>query len=234
MSVGLHGSPSEMDYMKEIEAVIFDVDGTLLDTTEFYYQAYKHTFLYHGLPTRSWEEIVPVMSTGRNLEECYRYFSPSGDVRQLCETHRSFQEEHANLAVPFPNTRETLKKLRGAGVKLAVVTTRSKRTSIKTLEMAGIICYLDAIVSGEDTTNHKPHPEPVLKAIQQLKTEAKRAVMVGDTGVDILAGKSAGTRTIGVSFGFQGSKIAEYNPVLIINDIADVVSVILSGTLGSI
>lgn len=224
----------KLRYMKGIEAAIFDLDGTLLDTVEFYYQAFKHTFLRHGLPVRSWYEIVPIMSTGKTLEECYRYFSPTGDVSLLCETHRSFQEEHAYLAVPYPNTRETLKKLKEAEVKLAVVTTRSKRTSVNTVELAGIIVYLDTIISGEDTNYHKPHPEPVLKAIQQLKTEPNKAVMVGDTGVDILAGRSAGTRTIGVSFGYQGPQIAEFNPDFIIDDIADVVSIILSGTSESI
>jgi pyrophosphatase PpaX len=214
--------------MKKIEAVLFDVDGTLLDTREFIYQAYRHTLQSHGLPVRSLDEIAVIMSTGKSLQESYRYFSPTYDIGKLCETHRTFQAENLSLSVPFPNTHKTLKELKDAGVKTAAITTRSKRTSIKTLATSGLADYFDVILSGEDVERPKPHPEALLKVLKQLEIQPEKAVMVGDTEADILAGKSAGTKTIGVSYGFHGFKIAEVNPDFIIDDIADLLPVVFS------
>ncbi len=212
--------------MKEIEAALFDIDGTLLNTREFVYQAYKHTFHLHGLPLWLLEEIEPIMATGMSLEKSYRFFSLSEDVSELCETHRSYQLEHLYLSVPFPNTVETLKILKNARIKTAAVTSRSRRTSINTLEISGIIGYFDAIISGEDVGNPKPHPEPLLKALKQLEVHPEKAVMIGDTEADIIAGKRGGIKTIGVSYGFCAS-IAKCSPDFIIDDIAFVIPLLL-------
>jgi len=211
--------------MRKIDAALFDVDGTLLNTAEFVYQAFVYTFQAHGLTWRSIDEIAAVM--GKPLEECYRPFSASKDISELCETHRSFQAENLHLSVPFPNTQETLKRLKDAGVKIAAVTTRSKRTSIITLEMGGIMGYFDVIISGEDVEQPKPHPEPLFKALQQLEVRPEKAVMIGDTEADILAGKKAKVMTIGVSYGFHGSHIAGSKPDFIVGDIADIIPILL-------
>jgi len=217
-----------LKHMKKIEAALFDVDGTLLNTAEFVYQACEYTFRVHRLPIRSRDEMALVM--GKPLEECYRHLSPDGDPHQLCETHRSFQADNLHLSVPFRNTLETLRRLKEAGVKIAAITTRSKRTSIKTLEAGDIVSYFDVVISGEDVQNPKPHSEPLLKALQRLEIEPEKAVMIGDTESDVLAGKSAGLKTIGVSYGFLGSRIADSNPDFLVSDIADVVPIILSDT----
>ena len=78
--------------MRKIDAALFDVDGTLLNTAEFVYQAFVYTFQTHGLTWRSIDEIAAVM--GKPLEECYRPFSASKDISELCETHRSFKAEN--------------------------------------------------------------------------------------------------------------------------------------------
>ena len=213
--------------MRKILATLFDIDGTLLDTADFVIQAFVHTFQIHGLPQKSTDEIAALM--GKPLEEMYRHFSASEDVSGLCETHRSFQVEHLHLSVPFTNTQETLRRLRDAGVKIAAITTRSRRTSIKTLEMGCILGYFDAIISGEDVEHLKPHPEPLFKALQQLDIRPANAVMIGDTEVDILAGRNAKVMTIGVSYGFQGHHIAGSEPDFIIEDIADLIPILLSG-----
>src|SRR3989440_12763764 len=90
--------------MRKIIAALFDVDGTLLNTAEFVYQAFVHTFQTRGLPWRSTDEIAAVM--GKPLEEMYRHFSASEDVSEFCETHRSFQAENLHLSIPFANTQE--------------------------------------------------------------------------------------------------------------------------------
>src|SRR5438067_1792684 len=104
------------------EAALFDLDGTLLDTKEFIYQAFEYTFKLHGLPVRSRDELTAII--GRALDECYDYLFPSADTRRLCETHLTFQVENIHLSVPFSKSQETLEKLKAAGIKIAVITTR--------------------------------------------------------------------------------------------------------------
>jgi pyrophosphatase PpaX len=186
------------------KAVLFDLDGTLLDTTEFIYQAYEHTFKSHNLSPVSREELSGVM--GKPLGDCYRHFFSSQDIEVLCETHRTFQTENLHLSVPFLHTEDTLNKLREAGIKTAVITTRSRRTSQDTLELAGIRDKIDVLISGEDQTKHKPNPESLFNALKQLQVEPEEAIMVGDTDADVLAGKNAKTKTVGVTYGFQGKK----------------------------
>lgn len=212
--------------MRRIEAILFDVDGTLLDTTEFIYQAYEHTFKYYGIPSPTRRELEATI--GKPLEECYQLLSPNADTNQLCETHRTFQAENLSLCIPFPNTRSTLTELKKAGLKIAAVTTRSKRTSVDTLRVANLLNLIDAIISREDVENLKPHPEPLLKALEQLKIKPENSIMVGDTDIDIKAGKNAGTKTIGASYGFQGKKIIDSNPDYVVNNIAEIVPLILT------
>lgn len=211
--------------MGAIKAVLLDVDGTLLNTREFVFQAFEHTFRAHKLPKKRREEINLVM--GRPLEECYQELAPSTDPQHLCETHKLFQDRNLQLSSPFPNTRKTLISLKKGGLKIAAVTNRSRRSSKKTLKTADLFDYINVIVAAEDVKNHKPSPEPLLKALGILEIDPKEAVMVGDTIMDIVAGKNAGVKeTIGVTYGFGGRKIVESNPDFIVNDIAQVIPIL--------
>jgi pyrophosphatase PpaX len=214
-----------MGHMQEIVATLFDIDGTLLDSTEFVYQAYEHAFRFYSLPAKTRHELVQVM--GKPLEEAYRLLAPGADALALCEAHRAFQLEHLHLPLAFPHSKETLHRLKRAGKKIAAVTTR-QRTSSKTLALTGLLPYIDVVISGEDSTHPKPHPESLLKALQKLAVAPQRAVMIGDTKVDILAGKNAGVRTIGVSYGFAGPDIIRYHPDFVVDDILDVLPLVQS------
>jgi pyrophosphatase PpaX len=200
-----------------INTILFDLDGTLLDTREFIYQAFEHTFHCHELSVLSRPHLATLM--GGSLESIYALLAPAHDPHRLCDTHRSFQEKHLDLAVLFPQVEATLADLYNRGMKMAVVTTRSKRTSLFTLQKAGIAGFFEVVVSGEDVTKLKPDPEPLRCALDKLQAAASQAVMVGDTEVDILAGKNAGLRTIAVTYGFAGAAIAQSAPDFLINKI---------------
>lgn len=211
--------------MGAIKAVLLDLDGTLLNTREFVFQAFEHTFRAHRLPKKRREEINLVM--GRPLEECYQELAPSTDPQHLCEAHRLFQEGNLQLSSPFPNTRKTLISLQKGGFKVAAVTTRSRRSSKKILKIADLFNYINVIIAEEDVKNHKPSPEPLLKALGILEIDPEEAVMVGDTSVDIAAGKNAKVKgTIGVTYGFSGRKIIESNPDFIVDDIAQIILIL--------
>ncbi|MHB8843013.1 MAG: HAD-IA family hydrolase [Candidatus Aquicultor sp.] len=214
--------------MQELKAALFDIDGTLLDTSEFIFQAYEYTLNKFGLAPRTRSEVSVLI--GKSLETCYELLAPGVDIagiHELAKTHRYFQGKHLDLSKPYPGTAATLEALKIAGIKIAAVTTRQRSSSVKTMALAGISEFIDFVVALEDVTHLKPDPEPVLKALAYLNVQPVDAIMTGDSDVDIFAGKNAGTATVGVTYGFHGARIADCNPDYIIDSIEEIVPVVL-------
>jgi len=202
-----------------IKAIIFDVDGTLLDTKEFIFQSFEHVLQTFDLSHLSRRDIDMVM--GLPLEECYKALAPNVNVALLRKAHNAFQEDNIQLVELFANTVQTLAALRGKGFKMAVVSTR-KQTVLRSLDHAGIAHLLDCIITGDDVKNFKPHPEGIHQALKKLKIPATQAIMVGDTEVDIQAGKNAGTYTAAALYGFGSRESLEINqPDHLLSDISD-------------
>ena len=210
------------------QAVLFDVDGTLLDSTQFVLGAMERALALHGLPVPGRARLAAII--GPPLTECYRELAPAADAASLCAAHRAWQREQLYLIHPFPNTLATLETLRLAQVRLAAVTARSKVSSLSSLEQAGLAGLLEFTISAEDAPRTKPHPDPVLLALERLGVGACDAVMVGDTASDIQAGQAAGVKTIGARYGFASASLATVQPDWVIDDISQVVTIVLGPT----
>jgi pyrophosphatase PpaX len=207
--------------MKPLTTILFDVDGTLLDTKEFILRSFEHTFAAHNLTHLSREDAYTVM--GKPLEECYQTIAPALDFVLLCKTHRMFQENNLSLVKPFKNTLATLMRLKEQGIKLAAVSTR-KQTGLNSLELSGISPFLDTVITGDYVTHFKPPPEGLFMALERLESAPGEALMVGDTEADILAGKQANTGTAAATYGFASKELLhKHEPDYMLNDIADVV-----------
>lgn len=207
-------------------AVLFDVDGTLLDTREFILSAMEHALTRHGLAAPARAELAS--QVGRPLEAIYGDFGIEAEAaNRLVESHRSFQAENLHLAAAFPGASEMLGTLVRAGLKLGAVTSRSRRTSVRTIELAGLAPYFDIIVSAEDAAALKPDPAPLLLALGALGESHEHAAMVGDTRHDIEAGKALGMFTVGATYGFAGEAIRESGPDVVIGEITELAGVIL-------
>lgn len=183
-----------------IKAVVFDVDGTLLDTREYIAQAFEYALTKHGLPLPSREEIRA--QVGPPLADCYRALAPGASIESLCEAHRAFQKEHYDVISTYPGTHELLQKLREKNIKIGLASTRSV-TLIPSVEHAGIAPLVDCIVDGSAVKKNKPDPEALFVVLNSFSIAPKFSAMVGDTHVDIEAGKNAGVaRTFGITHGF--------------------------------
>jgi HAD superfamily hydrolase (TIGR01509 family) len=205
-----------------IRTVLFDVDGTLLDTREFILQAYAHTLAWAGAPRPADDALVAQI--GRPLERIYAELAagagrPAGD---LVEEHRRFQTGHLDLAAPIPGVHAVLDQLVSAGMTLAAVTSRSRRSSVATLELTGVAPYLRAVVSAEDVAELKPDPAPLRLALSLLGVTADGAAMVGDTHHDILAGRALDLLTIGVTYGFGGEALLRSAPDRCCAEVAEI------------
>lgn len=190
--------------------VLFDVDGTLLDTREFVLAAFEHTLSTNGLPVPSRIELAKLV--GPPLESLYARLAAPGEADRLTAAHRAFQKEHLDLSVAYEGAADVLRELHGRGLRLAAVTSRSGTTSRRTLELAGLLTRLEAVISAEDAPALKPDPAHLRAALTALGAGEEDVAMVGDTPVDIEAGKALGAFTVAALYGFHGEEVLRAAP----------------------
>lgn len=188
----------------KIKAILFDLDGTLLDTSEFIYQAYDFALNLHKINPPKRKQLAPHI--GRDLVTIYKEIAPEVDPLSLKTAHFAFQEQNFHLIETFPNTDKVLNQLRKKKIKIGVVTSRLENTK-KTLKAGGLNPDLfDVIISGDQLTKPKPDPQGVFLALKALKVKPSQALMVGDASPDIQMGKDAEVKTVGVTYGFWRRK----------------------------
>ena len=187
--------------VRPLEAVIFDADGTILDTRELMYEAVKHTLTSHGYEMPRWEEIVDF--GGRPANETYAHFAPHHDSQLLSDKHRDFQLEHLDLLSAYEGIDDLIEPLKKLGLKIGICTNRRKNV-IDLINHLDIHHHFDGVVHADLINNYKPHPEGLFMICKKLGVEPSRSVMVGDTEADIGAGKAAGCAfTVGITHGIR-------------------------------
>ena len=187
------------------DAVLFDLDGTLADTTELILTCYRHALTHHrgaAPPDELW-----LSTMGIPLHVQMRAFSDDDDeVAALVSTYVAYQREvHDELVDAFPGAREAALHVRDRGAKLAIVTSKRREMALRTLACCRLEDLFRVVVTPDETQNHKPHPEPVLRAMDELGVGRRdRVLFVGDSPYDIEAGRRAGVKTAGVLWGPHG------------------------------
>lgn len=204
------------------EVILFDVDGTLLDTREYILGGFEHALAAVGFPVPSRDFLVAQI--GHPLEQIYRELAGADLEPRLTELHRAFQSANLELSVAFPGVADVLSRLASAGIPMAAVTSRSRRTSVRTLELAGIASCFSAVISAEDSPAMKPDPAPLLLALERVGAVGRRAVMVGDTEHDVYAGKRIGAFTVAALYGFGAGRALAASPDCTIADITELPS----------
>jgi pyrophosphatase PpaX len=212
-----------------LAAALFDFDGTLVDTTEMIFQSMRHaTSSVLGRDDFTREELLA--NVGQPLPRQMELFDAE-KAELLLEAYRAHHEEHHDeLIGEFPGVEDALSRLRAAGVKIVVVTSKRRRS----VEMAlarfpGLDLVVDRFVTMEDTTEHKPDPEPLLRGLELVGDVPKeRAVYVGDSPFDVQAAKAAGLTSVAVSWGaFSEETLREAEPDHLVPDIDAAVDVLL-------
>jgi pyrophosphatase PpaX len=209
-----------------IHTVLFDLDGTIIDTNELIIQSFLHTFENVTEQPITREHIIPNM--GRPLIEQMKFFSGRDNVEDLVDKYRTFNiNRHDALVTEFPGVRETLGKLHAAGIKLGIVTSKVRMTSEMGLRLCGLYDYFDSIVTIQDVEWPKPDPEGIRKALQELGSETDGSMMVGDSHYDVDAAHNAGIASVAVAWSLKGMPYLEqYKPTYIIHDIRELLSII--------
>lgn len=204
-------------------AVLFDLDGTLVNTNELIIDSFKYTFevLRKPVPTRN--EIINCF--GEPLHETMKKFFDNVD--EAVKIYREFNLKHHDEKIsPYDNTNKVLETLKNKGYKLAVVTSKNRSTSIRGLKFFNLLNYFDTLITSDDVENHKPHPEPVLKACEILNVNPDNAIMIGDSIYDIISGKKAGSKTCGVNYSFMREKLLEVKADYYIDDLTKILDIV--------
>ncbi|AIQ50215.1 MULTISPECIES: pyrophosphatase PpaX [Paenibacillus] len=212
-----------------IEYVLFDLDGTIVNTNELIINSFMHALKENNLPPLTREQIIPHMGT--TLQQQISTFTGLADTSALELSYRAYNNAHHDeLVAAFPRVNETMDELLKRGIKLGIVTTKIRPTTIRALEMFDLLKYMDTIVTVNDVEHAKPHPEPVLTAIRNLNADPQRTLMVGDSAVDIQSAQAAGVRVAAVAWSLKGEEtLSKYNPDYIIHDMADLLTIVKQG-----
>jgi pyrophosphatase PpaX len=206
--------------------VLFDLDGTLLDTTPLIIKSFQHAFATHYQRSVSMEDIQPFM--GKPLRAAMEVMAP-GLENELISTYRAFNDaHHDSLALIFDGVHDTVKNLYEAGVILAVVTSKSSGMARRGLRLFNMEQYFSTVVGLDETIRHKPDTDPVLMALRKIKLSASDCIMVGDSPHDIHSAKGAGVKTAAVKWtNVPWGDVLAANPDYTLDTMADLLPIAL-------
>lgn len=210
---------------KKINTILFDLDGTLIDTNELIISTYLHILEKYFPSKYKREDVLPFL--GPTLTETFEAIDLDRAEEMILEYRTYNLANHDLMVKEFVGVLTTIHTLKEKGYKLAIVTTKLHETSLKGLRLTKLDSYFDVIVALDHVNKVKPDPEPVLLALEQLNSKPEQAIMVGDNFHDILAGKNAGTQTAGVAWSIKGRDyIAKYEPDYILEDMAELLTLL--------
>lgn len=179
--------------------VLFDLDGTLADTIGLIVASYRHAL--GTVLDRTCDEATIRAWIGRPLLETFEEVDPVR-AQELDRVYRAWNLTQTNrLTARYAGVPELLLRLRDAGVPTGVVTSKRRETAVLVMEAVGIADLVPLVGTLEDTTEHKPHPEPLLRGAEALGADPRTCAYVGDAVVDVLAARAAGMGGVAVTWG---------------------------------
>lgn len=210
------------------DPVIFDLDGTVVDTVELIRDSFRHTakaVLGHELP-----DSVLLAGVGQPLMPQMQAISAE-HAQELYDVYREYNHRrHDELIRPYAGMQAALAALRAAGRRLGIVTSKSRDTTAMAFRAVGMRDLFDEVVTATDSTVHKPLPEPVLLCLERLGGDPAEAIFIGDAPADIAAGAAAGLRTAAVTWGlFSPADLVAARPTYVLDSPGQIVALCLEG-----
>ncbi len=198
---------------RPLRAVLFDLDGTLIDSIGLIVDAMHHAFEGFGGTVPADSAWMAGIGTPL-FKQLALYARSAEELDMLRERYRAYQFiHHDDVIKEYPGTTAVLEDLHARGLAMGIVTSKGDELARRGLELTGLARFLPVVVSADSVTKYKPEPEPVLLALERLGVRADEALMMGDSPHDISSGNAAGVRTIGALWGpFTRAQIAVAGP----------------------
>lgn len=197
--------------------ILFDLDGTLIDSTEAILESFHHSFDAHGYPKQHNEHIKALI--GYPLDIMYKELGvEEGDILKYVSTYKEYYREISTQKTELLKNAKEAVEVASKFATLGIVTTKTGIYSKILMEHFEIMHHFEVLIGREDVENPKPHAEPILKALEKLDIKNREIWMIGDTKLDLIAAKSANVNSIGVLSGYDNFETLKKFTDVITND----------------
>lgn len=215
-----------------IKLIIFDLDGTLIDSSRDITDAINYAIVPYGLSPLTKKDTIKLVGEGisRLIEKLLSttIFNGNDDVRRtVMDRFLAYYSAHLlDNTDAYPDVRLTLERLKE--YKKAVISNKREALSRRILEGLGLSNFFDMIIGSDSTPEKKPSPLPILKVLSELDTKPEEAIIVGDSNLDIEAGRAAGLRTVSVTYGYRPYEMIKDADFVIdrIGDLEEIIKVL--------
>jgi len=209
---------------RPIEVVLFDLDGTLIDTIDLILSSMRHAtaeVLGEALP-----DDVLLHNVGVPLRVQMGEFAPGREDELLCVYRAHNAIVHDDLVCEYPGTESALQAIIAKGYRLGIVTSKSVVVAQRGIERFGLGEFFETLVGYEDTEIHKPEAAPLLLAAERMGVDIERCCYVGDSPHDMNAGKAAGAVTVAALWGPFRERVTETGPDFAIEHLSELTEVL--------
>ncbi len=217
-----------MQQIKEnrYDTILFDLDGTLLNTRELINRTFIHTF-EHFRPEKVLTDEELDSFFGPSLRQTFsKYSEDEAEIQEMIQYYREYNVSiHDEIVTAFPGAKALIRTLANKGYKLGVVSSKKADLVEHGLELFGMLEKMRIVIGEDDVEHPKPDPEGILRAMEVL--HSKKALYVGDGVGDILAGKNAGIDTIGVLYSDRKEQIIAAEPTYTIQNLNEILSILV-------
>lgn len=211
-----------------IKALLFDFDGTLLNTNELIIQTFMHVLNERFPGQYSPKDCLKFM--GPSLKQTFSDIAPGEEEAMMAKYREWNVLHHDELVTQYPDVVSTLEQLKNMGIKLAIVSTKRNEMIDRGLSILGASHLFDVRIGTDDVRNVKPDPEPVLLALERLEVNKEETIMIGDNSHDIEAGHNAGIRAAGVAWAIKGEEyLLQFKPEYMLHHMTDLFDIVKAG-----
>ncbi len=193
--------------MKKIKGIIFDLDGTLIDSRKDLAISMNLTLKDFNLEKLDFETLVSFIGNGTRKFVERSFKNTKIDINKALSIYKNHYSEHlADETFCYSGVNELLQKLKDFSVKCSIITNKHEEATLDILKILKINSFFDIILGGDSIPYLKPSPEPLLYVAEKWRSKPEELLMVGDNWTDVAAARNAGIKSVYVNFGFGNLK----------------------------
>lgn len=217
----------------ELKAVAFDLDGTLINSAKGLAEAVDQALEALGYEAVGFDQVSVWIGHGaiNLIETALKHIDPDAGIQKFDEGLALFTKFYTEILKNgnevYPGVYETLESLKSAGYRMALITNKPSRFLPTLLEELKMNQFFELVLGADDVAQRKPHPAPIFQTLGAFGLLQEELIFVGDSRNDIESAKSAGVKTVGVTYGYNfGRPVTEENPTFVIDEMMDLLKIV--------